>query len=127
MTYHWVVNKNYTTTRRVSLMEQELLTLQERMSSLQFLVGSVLFILSYYLHLRCDVRYDFRLKTMFGQFLLLFCFVGYSCLIMLFTYTVVKHNFFIRSYSCRLTVTQWVLPVEQELLTMAQYTSSPPF
>jgi hypothetical protein len=81
---------------RVSFQRKKLLTLREHMSSLPvFFVGSVmlivlLFVLSYYVSLRslvtcCDVRYDFRIKIMFGSSLLpVVCrkvYLRYLCLI----------------------------------------------
>jgi len=54
-------------------------------------------------------------------------FMFYLCYLYSFTYTDVQHNFHIRWYSCRLTVTRLVLYVEQELLNLPGDLSSPRF
>ena len=74
-----------------------------------------------FLILCCYDYYDFCVKTMFDSFSLL-CFVGGSCfiyVICIYLYIMVpKLDFHIRWCSCRLTVTQLVLLVEQKLLTL---------
>ena len=68
----------------------------------------------------CAVHYDFWVIKMFGSSLLTFCFVGdimfYLCYLYFFTHTGVQHDVYIRWGLCRLTVRQWVLLVDQELL-----------
>jgi hypothetical protein len=46
-----------------------------------------------------------------------------ACLI----FTLVQHDFHIRWFSCRLTVTRRVSDVEQELLTLPEHLNSPRF
>jgi len=76
----------------------------------------------------CDVRYDFRVKTMLDSCVLTpICFVGvpyYLCQLYLFTYSGGQRDFHIRWCSCRLTVAQQVPHVEQKLLTLAKHMSS---
>jgi hypothetical protein len=64
--------------------------------------------------------------TMFGSFLLTFCFVGSVGFIYIIC-TGVQQDFYIRWYSCRLTVTRRVSLVEQELWTLPNHTRSLPF
>ena len=69
--------------------------------------------------LYCDIRYDFR--VMFDSSWLLF--VGVC---VLFTYTGVEHDFYIRWCSVPLTVTLRVSHVEQKLLILPKHLSSSP-
>jgi len=59
--------------------------------------------------------------------LYLFCggFMLYLCYLYLFTYTGVQHDFHIRRCSCPLAVTRGVSHVEQEMLTLPEYLTSP--
>ena len=50
----------------------------------------------------------------------------YLCYLYVFTYTCVQHDFHFRWCSCRLTITQRVSHLDQELLTLPRYLSSPP-
>jgi len=67
--------------------------------------------------------YDFRVETMFGSSLPLFVLSGVRVLLMLFVciYGYAQHYFHIRWCSCRLTVTQWVELLVQELLTLTEF------
>ena len=66
----------------------------------------------------CDLRLDSHL----------FCrgFMFYLCYLYSSTYTGVQHDFYIRCCSCRLSVTQRLSHVVQELLTLPEHTSSLP-
>jgi hypothetical protein len=66
----------------------------------------------------CDLRLDSHL----------FCrgFMFYLCYLYSSTYTGVQHDFYIRCGSCRLSVTQRLSHVVQELLTLPEHTSSLP-
>ena len=66
---------------------------------------------------RCSIRLDLCCRG----------FMFYLRYLYSFTYTDVQHNFHIRWYSCRLTVTRLVLYVEQELLNLPGDLSSPRF
>jgi hypothetical protein len=63
---------------------------------------------------------DIYLCYLYLFMLLIFIYVIdiYSCYWYLFTYISVQHDFHIKWCSCRLTVTQRVSPVEQELPTI---------
>ena len=70
----------------------------------------------------CNVLDDFRVKVVSGSSSLpCICFVWGSYLYLYLRILRSKHDFHIRWYSCRLTVTHLVSLVEHELLTLPEH------
>jgi hypothetical protein len=119
-------------TRRVTIVEQELLTLPEHLGFALFICLSGVpccsmlsnFMFSFP---RCDVRYEFRVKRCsVPLYYYLFCrrFTFYLWFLYLLTHTGVQQDFPVRWRWCHLTGTRRVAIGEQELLTLPEHLRS---